>query len=98
MSDEYRILGGGAATLNGIGRCLATFGLRETAVAPDALSLCHEGNATDQIQRWGGNLRIEREGNDLIVTFNAVADRRRVLAQILEAIAAQGVLASAVAL
>jgi len=52
--------------------------------------------------RWthstGGNLRIEREGNDLIVTFNSVADRRRVLAHILEQLAEQGVLPSAVAL
>src|SRR6186713_2103801 len=90
MSDEYRISGAGAAAIDSIARSLFQFGLRISRATTDTVSMSYEGADTAQTERWGGNIHIAREGADLLITFNALARREQVLAQIVTEIDAQG--------
>jgi hypothetical protein len=91
MSDEYRISMDGAVLLGPIAEHLSTFGLRVVNSNDDLLWLSYEQVDQEQLKRWGGNVRIEREGEGLFVTLNATANRKGVISAIKNALAAQGV-------
>ena len=94
MSDEYRVSLDGAVALRPIADHLSSFGLRIVKSSDDLLWLIYEQADSEQLKKWGGNVRIEREGDGLFVTLNATANRKELINAIKNAVAAQGVSAT----
>jgi hypothetical protein len=91
MSDEYRIHLDGPVSLDSVVKNLGAFGLRVADSNGDSLSMIYEQHDAEQMKRWGRNVRLEREGDDLFVTLNATRDRKSLMCAIHDAIASQGI-------
>lgn len=94
MSDEYRVNLDGAVALRPIADHLNSFGLRVVNSSDDLLWMSYEHADSEQLKPWGGNVRIEREGDGLFVSLNATANRKGIIGAVQNAFAAQGVSAA----
>jgi hypothetical protein len=93
MSDEYRIHLDGPVSLELIAKHLSPFRLRVVKSSNELLWMSYEQADAEQPKQWGSssNVRIEREGENLFVTFTATASRKQLIDALQHAVASQGV-------
>lgn len=91
MSDEYKISVNSEPDLGSLALPLQQLGLRELERGPEYLFLIYEHENEELVRPWGGNVRIERQIGGLFVILNGVRDRARVMAELVQALAKQGI-------
>lgn len=96
MSVEYKIaLSGQVPSLDKIAARIAELGLTLTESNDHSIALSKPGTDPEQLRRWGGDVQVTVHGTQLDLLINAVGLSERVTEKILQALADDGIRATA---